>query len=265
MSTLDESLFSFDQFTSKPVYGMHREPAREIPILGDVDVLVVGGSQSGCAAAICAARHGARVQLVERYGFLGGQSVYGLVVQWEKRAFINNLGAVATRGIAKEMVDRIVAKGGSDGLWKTPPGCAEMRDGEEWLNIEAIQLTLTEMCQDAGVEILFHTMATDVIVERAGLALPRAKGVIFENKSGRFGISAKVAIDATADLDLVWRAIRDDGCAMREPKDRMRASHYVWFGGVDNEKYVEYILSTPELGGFPDPQKYPGKVRQHIR
>ena len=69
-----------------------------------------------------------------RFGFLGGQSVYGLVVQWEKGAFINNLGALARRGIAKETLERILAKGGSDGLWHTPPGCIEMRDAEEWLD-----------------------------------------------------------------------------------------------------------------------------------
>jgi hypothetical protein len=265
MSTLDKSRFDFDKFTSKPLYGYYREPARDIPILGDVDVLVVGGSQSGCAAAICAARHGANVQLVERFGFLGGQSVYGLVVQWEKRAFINNLGAVATRGIAKEMVDRIVAKGDSDGLWKTPPGCVEMRDGEEWLNVEAIQLTLTEMCQEAGVALLFHTMATDVIIGQADSGLPKATGVIFENKTGRFAITAKVIIDATADLDLVWRAIGYDGCAIRHPNARINASFYVWYGGIDNERYIEYLLSTPGQGGFPDPEKYPDKVRRHIR
>jgi hypothetical protein len=264
MNTLDKSRFNFDEFTSRPLWGYYREPARDIPILGDVDVLVVGGSQSGCAAAICAARHGANVQLVERFGFLGGQSAYGLVVQWEKRAFINNLGAVATRGIAKEMVDRIVAKGGSDGLWKTPPGCVEMRDGEEWLNVEAIKLTLAEMCQEADVALLLHTMATDVIVKRADLEVPKATGVIFENKTGRFAITAKVIIDATADLDLVWRAIGDDGCAMRHPNTRMNASFYVWYGGINNERYVEYLLNTPGQGGFPDPNKYPDKVRRHI-
>jgi pimeloyl-ACP methyl ester carboxylesterase len=265
MNTLDEDRFSFDKFTSRPLYGYYREPVRDIPILGDVDVLVVGGSQSGCAAAMCAARHGASVQLVERFGFLGGQSVYSSVVQWEKRAFINNLGAVATRGIAKEMVDRIVARGGSDGLWKTPPGCIEMRDGEEWLNVEAIQLTLIEMGQEANVELLFHTVATDVIVERAGSELPKMTGVIFENKTGRFAITAKVIIDATADLDLVWRATGDDGCAMREPKERMKAAFYVWYGGIDNQKYIEYVLNTPGQGGYPDPEKYPDKVRKHIR
>jgi len=225
----------------------------------------VGGSQSGCAAAICAARHGATVQLVERFGFLGGQSIYSSVVQWEKRAFINNLGAVATRGIAKEMVERIVAKGGSDGLWNTPPGCIEMRDGEEWLDVEAIKLTLIEMCQEANVELLFHTMATDVMVTRQDSRLPKMAGVIFENKSGRFAITANIVIDATADLDLVWRAIGEQGCEMRDPKDRMASGFYVWFGGIDNEAFVAYLLKAPGQRGYPDPSMYPDKVRQHLR
>ena len=260
-----ERRFNFDRFTSRPLHGYHKEPSREIPIVGEVDVLVVGGSQSGCAAAICAARHGAKVSLVERYGFLGGQSVYSSVVQWEKRAFINNLGAVATRGIAKEMVERIVARGDSDGLWKTPPGCIEMRDGEEWLNVEAIILTLIEMCQEANVELLFHTMATDVMIKKEDARLPKMTGVIFENKAGRFAIMAKVVIDATADLDLIWRAVGEEGCGMREPRERMAAGFYVWLGDIDNETFMEYLLSTPGQGGYPDPGLHPDKARQHMK
>ena len=265
MGSTSEERFSFDRYTSRPLHGYHDEPSRRVPIVGDVDVLVVGGSPSGCAAAICAARHGARVMLVERYGFLGGQSIYSSVVQWEKRAFINNLGAVATRGIAKEMVERIVAKGGSDGLWQTPPGCPEMRDGEEWLDVEAIVLTLVEMCEEAGVEVLLHTMATEVIVERDGPARPRMRGVVFENKTGRFAIQAGVIIDATADLDLVWRAIGEEGCGMRPPQERMAAGFYVWFGGIDNQAFIEHVLRTPGYRGYPDPSRYADKVRQHIR
>ncbi|HSW27501.1 MAG TPA: FAD-dependent oxidoreductase, partial [Burkholderiaceae bacterium] len=47
------------------------EPARRVPLLAEADVLVVGGGASGIAAAACAARHGARTLLIERYGFLG--------------------------------------------------------------------------------------------------------------------------------------------------------------------------------------------------
>ena len=65
-----------------------------------------GGGPGGLPAAVAAARQGATVALIERYGFLGGQSVYGLVTQWEKRAFINNLGAVATHVIVQYLFDR---------------------------------------------------------------------------------------------------------------------------------------------------------------
>ena len=48
------------------------EPAREIPIVGRSEVLVVGGGPAGIGAALAAARTGARTTLVEGYGFLGG-------------------------------------------------------------------------------------------------------------------------------------------------------------------------------------------------
>ena len=260
-----EQRCDFDRYTSRPLYAYHEEPARRTPIINDVEVIVVGGSQSGCAAAICAARHGARVMLVERYGFLGGQSISSSVVQWEKRAFIDNFGPVATRGIAKEMLDRILAKGDSDGLWFTPPGCPEMRDGEEWLNPDAIVMTLIEMCEEAGVELLFHTAATDVIMQQTEGALPQLTGAIFENKTGRFAVKAKIVIDATADLDLVWRAIGEDGCGMREPAKRMGAGYYVWYGDVDSPRWVEYYLGRQGYRGYPDPMRFPDKVRDHIR
>lgn len=257
---------NFDNFTSHEIVGHYDEPNRKTPIIADMDVLVVGGSQSGVTAAIAAARNGAKVQIVERFGFLGGQSVYALVTQWEKRAFVNNLGAVLTKGIAKEMLDNIVAKGDSDGLWSDGKlGCPEMRDGEEWLIPEAITVTMYEMCEKAGIEILLHTIAVDVIVDRSG-TLPRLTGVVFENKTGRFAIKAKVVIDATADLDLVWKAIGEEGCGMRGPEERIGAGFYVWYAGIDNEKYIEWYLTQANAqGGYPDPQLHPEKVRQHLK
>ncbi|HMB65425.1 MAG TPA: FAD-dependent oxidoreductase, partial [Patescibacteria group bacterium] len=213
----------FDPYTKKPLIEYYEEPKKKTPIVGDYDVLVVGGSQTGVTAAIAAARQGMEVMLVERFGFLGGQSIYSMVVQWEKRGFINNLGAVTTKGIPKEIKDRIIKRGGSDGLWKTEPGCEEMRGGEEWLNPEAIKVTLIEMCQEEGIELLFHTTAVDTIVQKnkgVNDSRPKATGVIFENKSGRFGIKANAIIDATADLDIIWKAIGEKGCGLRDPKNR---------------------------------------------
>jgi len=241
------------------------EKERRTPVVREYDVVVVGGSQSGCAAAICAARQGARVLIVERNCFLGGQSVGTMVVQWEKRAFINNLGAVATRGIAKEMLDRILEKGGSDKLWEDPPGCEEMRDGEEWLDVEAIKHTLLEMCLEANVDILFDTLCVDVMLEEGDeTRLPRVNGIVVENKSGRQAIKAKIAVDASAYLDVVWFAIGEKGVIIRPPEERIDSGCYTWFGGVDTEKYINYILKSKTARGYPSLDN-PQKVLHHLK
>lgn len=227
----------------------YTEPSREIPITKRYDVIVAGGSQSGVAAAICAARQGAKVLLVERNCFLGGQSVGTLVVQWEIRSFVNKLGAVCTRGIAQEMRERIIAKGNSDTLWEDPPSYPDMRDGEEWMDVEAIKFTLLEMTLDAGVDILFDTLVVDAIVEESGA--PKVTGIIVENKSGRQAIKGKVIIDATAYLDIVWHSIGSKGVIIHDVKDRMSPGWYTLFGGVDTEKFVEWMLESKICSGYP--------------
>lgn len=208
---------------------------------------------------MCAARNGARVLLVDRNPFLGGQSVASMVVQWEKRAFVNNLGAVCTRGIAKEFLDAVVAKGGSDKLWEDPPGCEEMRDGEEWLDLTAIKLTLLEFCEEAGVELLLDTLVVDVVVDDR--KDPReVKGVVVENKGGRQAIFAKVVVDASADLDVVYRA-RPDQTIAHPVEERMGPGYYVYYGGVDSARLVEYAIESPAVSHYP---ASPEKLRHHL-
>ncbi|MFX0100322.1 MAG: FAD-dependent oxidoreductase [Candidatus Hodarchaeota archaeon] len=238
------------------------EDKKEIPIVREYDVIVVGGSQSGVAAAICAAREGAKVLIVERNCFLGGQSVGTMVVQWEKRAFINNLGAVATRGIAKEMLDRIIALGGSDKLWEDPPGCEEMRDGEEWLDAEAVKIVLLRMCLEEKVDLLFDTLCVGAMMDKAS-SNPKVNGIIIENKSGRQALSAKVVIDASAYLDIVWFAMGEEGVIIREPMQRMGPGWQTLYGGVDSEKFVDYIINNRVCSGYPSLLN-PEKVRKHL-
>ena len=58
---------------------VYRQPARDIPIIGDYDVIVVGGGCAGFAAALAAARNGAKTLILERFPFFGGTATASLM------------------------------------------------------------------------------------------------------------------------------------------------------------------------------------------
>ncbi|HHX63337.1 MAG TPA: FAD-dependent oxidoreductase [Chloroflexi bacterium] len=96
----------------------YTEPAREIPVSRDVDVIVVGGGPAGLAAAIAAGREGARTVLVERFGYLGGTATASLMACIN--GFRNQVepdGTQVVRGIAEEIVLTLKEMGG---LGKSP-------------------------------------------------------------------------------------------------------------------------------------------------
>ena len=88
------------------------EVQRETPVIRDVDVIVVGGGPGGTAAAVTAARNGAKTVLLERYGHLGGMATGGLV------NIIPNLSDIYGRqwlgGFCQEFIDRMADRGAAD-------------------------------------------------------------------------------------------------------------------------------------------------------
>ena len=104
------------------------------------DVAVLGGGPSGVCAAVAAARSGARVLLVEQYGVLGGMSTMGLVAPW--MTFHDRNGTQVVRGIAQEIVDRLMERGMS-------PGHVRDTMGETWsvtpFDNEGLKLILAQM------------------------------------------------------------------------------------------------------------------------
>jgi len=176
-----------------------REQARDIEVLDDVDVLVAGAGVAGCAAAVAAARAGARTMLLERNGMLGGVATAGLMANIGNR-YMDRDGRIVVHGIAKEVIDRMAARGGASEKWacREVPGVV--------IDSEQLRVLLIEMQQEAGVSVLTHTLAARPIMD--GLAVA---GAFIEHKMGRQAVLARAVVDCTGEADLAWQA----GCPMR--------------------------------------------------
>ncbi len=172
------------------------EEKRAIPVYREPDVLVVGAGPAGIGAAIAAARNGAKVLLLERYGFLGGNLTIAMVNPMF--TFHDIQGKQVIRGIAGELVNRLVTLKSSQGhLADLTFDNASMTPFDP----EGMKYLLFQMMLEAGVELLLHTWAVDVQRENG-----QVKSVIIENKSGRQAICPKVIIDCSADADIAAKA-----------------------------------------------------------
>jgi len=181
------------------------EPAREIPVVRDADAVIVGGGPAGLAAAICAARNGARTVLIERFGYLGGTATASLMACIN--GFRNQVEPDATqtvRGVAEEIVLRLKemdALGRSPYPQKAYPTEPGQMEYSYAIDTEAFKYVTLRMCVDAGVDLMLHTWFCKPIVGD-----DTVRGVIVENKSGRQALLARVVVDATGDGDVAARA-----------------------------------------------------------
>jgi ribulose 1,5-bisphosphate synthetase/thiazole synthase len=168
------------------VNGKVIQPRRELPVLDETDVLVVGGGSAGVVAAIAAKRAGARVTLVERYGHFGGLWTGGLVLLITGHIV---KGKQVCQGIGEEILRRLEKLDGA--IIDRQPGSKPTVDAE------AVKYLMVEMTEEAGVKVFLHCWGADAIVDGNVV-----RGAVFESKSGRQAILARVVIDATGDGDI---------------------------------------------------------------
>jgi len=201
------------------------EPA----ISGEMDVIVAGGGVSGIAAAIGAARAGARTLLIERMGFLGGVASAALMTSMTNFIFTGD-GRQVVKGVCEEVLENLVERGA------TSPQLRSRAVPQIPFDQETFRIVVIEMLRDAGVDLLLETCVVDVIKEKGALV-----GVIVENKGGRQAILCKVAVDTTGDADL---AALSGAPYLHTPPDS--GSLLFLMSHVDLDRTVGYFENHPE-------------------
>ncbi len=223
-----------------------------VPVVATSDVVVVGGGPAGVGAAVRAARQGASVTLLERYGCLGGMASGGMVLVLDD---LVNGSELVVRGLCSEYIDRLAGRGlavyppeaersdapeavarwarwgASDFHAKTSPKpitYAVAFDPDGWKGVSV------DLVAEAGVGLRLHSWAAGALMDG-----DRVVGVRVLTKSGPQDVHAGVVVDASGDADIVASA----GAPVRH-------SHYLVttvfrLGGVDADAAERHAADNP--------------------
>ena len=197
--------------------------------MSEYNLIVIGGGLSGVAAAVCAAREGLNVLLVERMGCLGGAMSNCSVYPFMKHAikYADGTKRILSAGIFAEMCKRHRELGGvSERGWQP----------------EIFKIMLDRLVEESSVKVMFHTQLIDVVKEDRKISAVRLLG-----KHGIFEVNADYFIDASGDGDLMAYA----GCEYQLGRESdglcqpMTTNFRI--SGVDIEKYKEDKPHLQEL------------------
>lgn len=176
------------------------EKQRETSIIGECDVLVVGGGIAGIAAALAAARAGSKVTLIEKEYVLGGLGTLGLITIF--LPLCDGMGNQVSFGISEELLKLSIKYGAEadyPGAW-LENGTHEQRVKHRFLtryNPHIFAILAEQLLIKEGVQIIYGTSACGVDMNSK-----KINAVIIENKSGRSAIKAKSVVDSTGDADI---------------------------------------------------------------
>ena len=184
---------------------------RDIKVVNNYDVIVVGSGPAGVAAAVTAGRNGVKTLLIESLGRVGGIATAGFMSHWT--------GTVGNK-IYWEILKRHNLMCGRD-------------EKSIWIDPEILTITYIEMLEEAKVDMLLYTTVCDVVMESNIV-----KGVVCCNKNGLTCYTAKVVVDASGDGDVAYKSGADFVLG-RESDGKMQPATLMFkVGGVDMKNAV---------------------------
>ncbi len=228
-----------------------REPPRDLPVVGRPDVLVVGAGSAGLAAAVAAARRGADVLLVERYGFVGGLATFGLINLL--LTLDDGCGTQVVAGLCQEIVDRLDQRGDARAPGSSEWGSTDAKAVEHWrgwgliwgappdvvrysvaFDPEAFCDVTIDLLRAAGVRLRLHSWCAHAYAPDG-----RIVAVVLESKRGREVVQPRVVVDASGDGDVM--------VAAGAPFASVTIPPHLWFrmGGLDAPDGVGFRTTAP--------------------
>jgi len=221
------------------------EVEKSVPVVSQVDVLVVGSGIAGSTAAVTAAREGARTMVVDRFGYPGGNMGPGLIGGAPNLELPQSMAKTGMPGIPGELVRRCEKY------------CNAQLLNHYFRDSPVISYVLLKMMQESRVELMFNTYAADPIMEE-----DKVIGLLVENKSGTQAIKTKITIDATGDADVAFRA----GAPLDNGSSLFHAGIYFAMGNVNVEKYEEEVLKKElEVEDLNWAENITGKRLEHLK
>lgn len=197
-----------------------------IKIEQNFDVIVCGGGVAGISAAVSASKLGAKVALVERYGYLGGQATGGMVMLF---VGLTDGKQRIIKGFCEETLDELTKLGNTKKI------------GNHILtDVETMKFCFDEMLKKYNITPFFHSFISGVETEN-----DKIKGIYLEGKSGKRFLQGKTFVDATGDADLAKYA----QIPFEQTKSEQILPTTLCFraGGVDTEILTDFLNSNYKL------------------
>lgn len=202
------------------------EAPKQVPVIYEADVCVVGGSATGVFAAVRAARLGAKVVIVECQNSFGGVASNGLVGVWHSFRSTDMKKQVIA-GLSEEVIYRL----------DSADHYADKFDSHIFNPVE-FKCELDNILCEHNVKIYLHTYYSGLVTDGDDIT-----AIFVENKDGRGAIKAKFFIDATGDGDLC----RDLGIERFENEHMQPPSYVFLMQGNDEPLKEKYNIKGSDV------------------